>query len=128
MPISSSEWDDKALRTARQAICQRRRQRFYGLLAGGLAAWRSGQYEIATVFSHPLQKNKNAPDVLRAGAGFWAYRGFMQAGDPLQAILYLNMATAYPETFYGVMAIKPLASLSSWILICRLLPMILWIG
>ena len=44
--------------------------------------------------------------MLRAGAGFWAYRGFMQAGNPLQAIFYLNMATAYPEAFYGVMAIE----------------------
>ncbi len=30
----------------------------------------------------------------------------MLAGDPLQAIYYLNMATAHPETFYGVMAIE----------------------
>ena len=98
--------DDKALRTARQAIAKGGDSAFMGYWAGGLAAWRSGQYEIATSFFRTLAENKDAPDVLRAGAGFWAYRGFMQAGDPLQAIFYLNMATAYPETFYGVMAIE----------------------
>ena len=62
--------DDKALRTARQAIAKGGDSAFMGYWAGGLAAWRSGQYEIATSFFRTLAENKNAPDVLRAGAGF----------------------------------------------------------
>ena len=98
--------DDKAARTARQAIAKGGESAYMGYWAGGLAAWRSGRYEIATSFFRTLAENKRAPEVLRAGAGFWAYRGYMLAGDPLQAMYYLNMATAYPETFYGVMAIE----------------------
>ena len=58
--------DDKALRTARQAIAKGGDRAFMGYWAGGLAAWRSGQYEIATSFFRTLAENKNAPDVLRA--------------------------------------------------------------
>ena len=61
--------DDKALRTARQAIAKGGDSAFMGYWAGGLAAWRSAQYEIATSFFRTLAENKNAPDVLRAGAG-----------------------------------------------------------
>lgn len=98
--------DDKAVRTARQAIAKGGASAYMGYWSGGLAAWRSGRYELATSFFRTLAENEHAPDVLRSGAGFWAYRGFMLAGDPLQAIYYLDMATAYPETFYGVMAIE----------------------
>ena len=98
--------DDKAVRAARQAIAKGGERAYMGYWAGGLAAWRSGRYELATSFFRTLAEIESAPDVLRAGAGFWAYRGFMLAGSPLEAIFYLNKATAYPETFYGVMAIE----------------------
>ena len=98
--------DGKAVRAARQAIAKGGERAYMGYWAGGLAAWRSGRYELATNFFRTLAEIESAPDVLRAGAGFWAYRGFMLASSPLEAIFYLNKATAYPETFYGVMAIE----------------------
>ena len=49
---------------------------------------------------------ENAPDVLRAGAAFWAHRTAMRFGQPLQADSYMNIAATYPETFYGVMAVQ----------------------
>ena len=49
---------------------------------------------------------ENAPDVLRAGAAFWAHRVAMRFGQPLQADSYMNIAATYPETFYGVMAVQ----------------------
>ena len=43
---------------------------------------------------------------MRAGASFWAHRASMLSGAPAEATKYLSIAAQYPETFYGVMAIK----------------------
>ena len=98
--------DDKAVRTARQAIAKDTKQAFMGYWAGGLAAWRAERYELAGSFFRALADMTAAPDVLRAGAGFWAHRAAMRAGNPSEATDYLTIAAQYPETFYGVMAIK----------------------
>ncbi len=98
--------DDRAVRTARQAIAKGGADAYIAYWAGGLASWRSGQYEIATSFFKELAENPNAPVVLRAGAGFWAYRGLMHGGMPGQAMRYLAIASQSHETFYGVMALQ----------------------
>lgn len=98
--------DDKAVRTARQAIAKDSDQAFMGYWAGGLAAWRAERFELAASFFRGLAELDSAPDVLRAGSAFWAHRAAMLSGDPRQATKYLGIAARYPETFYGVMAIK----------------------
>ena len=98
--------DDKAVRTARQAIAKDTEEAFMGYWAGGLAAWRAERYELAGSFFRALADLKAAPDVLRAGASFWAHRASMLSGAPAEATKYLSIAAQYPETFYGVMAIK----------------------
>ena len=98
--------DDKAVRTARQAIAKDTEEAFMGYWAGGLAAWRAERYELAGSFFRALADLKAAPDVLRAGASFWAHRASMLSGAPSEATKYLSIAAQYPETFYGVMAIK----------------------
>ena len=77
-----------------------------GYWAGGLAAWRAERYELAGSFFRALADLKAAPDVLRVGASFWAHRASMLSGAPAEATKYLSIAAQYPETFYGVMAIK----------------------
>ena len=98
--------DDKAVRTARQAIAKDTEEAFMGYWAGGLAAWRAERYELAGSFFRALADLKAAPDVLRTGASFWAHRASMLSGAPAEATKYLSIAAQYPETFYGVMAIK----------------------
>ena len=98
--------DDKAVRTARQAIAKDTEEAFMGYWAGGLAAWRAERYELAGSFFRTLADLKDVPDVLRAGASFWAHRASMLSGAPAEATRYLSIAAQYPETFYGVMAIK----------------------
>ncbi len=98
--------DDKAVLAARQAIAKSGPSAFMGYWAGGLALWRSGRIELAGSFFRELAENENAPDVLRAGAGYWAYRTLMYQGQPQRAMEYLDISADYPETFYGVMAIE----------------------
>ena len=98
--------DDKAVRAARQAIAKDMKKAFMGYWAGGLASWRAERFELAGSFFQALAEMENAPDVLRAGAAFWAHRVAMRFGQPAKADSYLDIAATYPETFYGVMAVK----------------------
>ena len=98
--------DDKAVRSARQSIAKASGQAFMAYWAGGLASWRAERFELAGSFFRTLAEMENAPDVLRAGAAFWAHRVAMRFGQPEQADSYLSIAARYPEIFYGVMAVK----------------------
>jgi len=98
--------DDKAVRTARQAIAKSPKIAYMGYWAGGLAAWRAKRFELATDFFVALANLENTPDVLRAGAAFWAQRGLLLAGQPKQAMDYLAQAANYDEIFYGIAAIS----------------------
>ena len=98
--------DDKAVRTARQAIAKDPNQAFMGYWAGGLAAWRADRFDLAGSFFRTLAELETAPDVLRAGGAFWAHRSAMLSGDSAAATSYLGLAARYPEIFYGVMAVK----------------------
>ena len=98
--------DQKAIRTARHAIGTGRDKAWLGYWAGGLAAWRSQQYELAYSFFSTLSDLEEAPDELRAGAAFWSYRSAMRQMRPQEAMQYLDIALAKPHTFYGVMALQ----------------------
>ena len=98
--------DQKAIRTARHAIGAARDKAWMGYWAGGLGAWRSGQYELAKSFFTTLAEIEDAPDILRAGAAYWSYRSFMKEGDASVALSYLDIALNYPTSFYGVMAMQ----------------------
>ena len=98
--------DDKAIRQARYAIAKAGDSAWMGMWAGGLAAWRSKQFELADVFFHSLADNKDAPDMLQAGAAFWTYRLSMRASDPVRAMHYLNIAAHHHDSFYGVLALQ----------------------
>ena len=99
-------FDQKAIRTARHAIGAGRDKAWMGFWAGGLAAWRSGQYELSESLMNELAEIKDAPAALRSGAGFWSYRAAMKRQDPVKAMQYLDIALLYPTSFYGVMAMQ----------------------
>ena len=75
-------------------------------VGGGLAAWRSGQYDLSESFANELANNEDVVAPLRAGAGFWSYRAAMYRQDPQEAMRYLDIALSYPTSFYGVMAMQ----------------------
>jgi len=99
-------FDQKAIRTARHAIGAGRDSAWMGYWAGGLGAWRSGQYELAKSFFTTLANFEDAPAPLRAGAAYWSYRAYMKKGDAQTALSYLDIALLYPTSYYGVMAMQ----------------------
>ncbi|MGC6530028.1 MAG: lytic transglycosylase domain-containing protein [Candidatus Puniceispirillaceae bacterium] len=98
--------DQKAIRTARHAIGKGRDKAWMAYWAGGLAAWRSGQYDLAHSFFISLAELEEAPANLRSGAAFWSYRSFMKQKNPAEAMRHLDIALSYPQSFYGVLALQ----------------------
>jgi soluble lytic murein transglycosylase len=98
--------DDKAIRQARYAIAKGGEKAWMGLWAGGLAAWRSKQFDLASSFFVTLVESESAPETLHAGAAFWAHRLALHEGNPKLAATYLQIAGQYHFTFYGVMALQ----------------------
>ena len=96
--------DSKAVRQARYALGADRDTAIMGSWAGGLAAWRSGDVEIAGVLFRDLAENEAAFPALRSAGAFWAHRVEMRSGRPKDAIRYLQIAAADLDSFYGVMA------------------------
>ena len=98
--------DQKAIRAARHAIGAGRDKAWMGYWAGGLAAWRSSQYQLAHSFFTTLADIEDAPVPLRTGAAYWSYRSFMRQGDVSQALSYLDIALQHPTAYYGMIAMQ----------------------
>ena len=96
--------DAKAIRQARYAIANGRHHADLAYWAGGLAAWRSGQIDLAGSFFRSLTELKDVSPGRRSAAAFWAYRVEMHQGRPVEAIAYLELAARQIDSFYGVVA------------------------
>jgi len=96
--------DQKAIREARFAIGAGRDDALMGYWAGGLAAWRSGQIELAGEFFRALADRDEVFDELRGAAAFWAQRVALRQGRPAEASHYLEMSAQVLDSFYGVIA------------------------
>ncbi len=96
--------DQKAIREARHAIGAGRGAAFLGYWAGGLAAWRSGQYDLAGQYFRSLAEQESAFDELRGAAAFWAQRVALRQGKPEEAARYLVLSASVEHGFYGVIA------------------------
>jgi len=96
--------DAKAIREARHAIGVGKSDASLGYWAGGLAAWRSGQYELAGQFFRSLVNLPNVGPGRRSAAAFWAHRVELRAGNVPQSIDYLTIAAQEIDSFYGVVA------------------------
>lgn len=80
-----------------------------------LAYWISGlihyrENDIAAAHERflAMARVKEQDDALRAAAGFWAARSALAAGRPEQVAEGLEIAAAYPLTFYGQLALAQL--------------------
>lgn len=80
-----------------------------------LAYWISGlihyrENDIAAAHERfiAMARVKEQDDALRAAAGFWAARAALAAGKPERVAEGLEIASAYPLTFYGQLALAQL--------------------
>jgi Soluble lytic murein transglycosylase and related regulatory proteins (some contain LysM/invasin domains) len=70
----------------------------------GLAAWRAGDYPMASSYFQSLVGREDLSKWTRAAAGFWTARANLLAGKPDQVAPWLAQASQYRHTFYGLMA------------------------
>jgi len=96
--------DAKAIREARHAIGVGKSDASLGYWAGGLAAWRSGQYDLAGQFFRSLVDLPGASPGRRSAAAFWAHRVELRAGRAAKSTEYLDIAAQEIDSFYGVVA------------------------
>ncbi|MFR7963362.1 MAG: lytic transglycosylase domain-containing protein [Alphaproteobacteria bacterium] len=82
----------------------RRSQDATGLWFRGLAFWRQGKYKEAGINFGKLGAKSDNDEWLIAAGAYWAYRAYDKIGDVKQAKKYLNMASKYRRTFYGILA------------------------
>ena len=96
--------DAKAIREARHAIGVGKSAASLGYWAGGLAAWRSGQYELAGQFFRTLSDLPEISPGLRSAAAFWAHRVELRLGEPARSVEYLKISAKEIDSFYGAVA------------------------
>ena len=96
--------DSKAIRQARYAIAIGRGHAQLAYWAGGLAAWRSGQIELAGQFFRTLADLPEANPGQRSAAAFWAHRVELRQGRPFESLRYLELSAREIDSFYGVVS------------------------
>ncbi len=86
-----------------------------GAWTAGLAAFRTGQYDIAAS-AFDLVAGKGARSDVAAAAAFWASRAHLAAGRPEVATQRLEAAAQVPNSFYGLLARRSLglAPVQDW--------------
>ena len=96
--------DSKAIRQARYAIAIGRAHAQLAYWAGGLAAWRSGQIDLAGQFFRTLADLPEASPGQRSAAAFWAHRIELRQGRPVESTRYLELSAREIDSFYGVVS------------------------
>jgi len=74
----------------------------------GLIAFREGDVEASHAHFNKMAAVPYQEDALRAGAGFWAARTALSAGQPQAITKNLETAAEFPFTFYGQLALAQL--------------------
>ncbi len=73
---------------------------------GGLAAWKLKDYDqAADLFSLAATSPRSTVWLKSAGA-FWASRAYIKINNHMKAAEYLDIASTYPRTFYGLIALR----------------------
>lgn len=100
--------DDAAARLGAEGGARHCWEAGAALWVAGLAHWRKD--DPASAFGH-FQTILNRPgisDDLQSAAGFWAARAAFSAGMPHRITALLDHAGRYPETMYGLLALRTL--------------------
>lgn len=74
----------------------------------GLAAWRLGDFNPSFLAFRRVAEDPLEDAWVRAGAAVWAARAAERSGRLDQVIPYLRLATRWPSTFYGQIALARL--------------------
>ncbi len=74
----------------------------------GLSSWRLGQYKQSIASFESAANSPYATGWMVAAASYWAARGHEKAGHTRRMNAWLEKASAYPRTFYGLLAIAAL--------------------
>ncbi|MCI5045348.1 MAG: lytic transglycosylase domain-containing protein [Aquisalinus sp.] len=74
----------------------------------GLTHWRDGNFIAAADFFNRMAAVPYQEPALRSAAGFWAARGALKTGDLDRVLANLEIASQYPYTFYGQLALSQL--------------------
>lgn len=74
----------------------------------GLASWRTGDFTNALTHFKYLGESERANDWLLSAGNFWASRTAFRMGDTYGGTQFLKAASAYNETFYGLLAERQL--------------------
>ncbi len=74
----------------------------------GLTAWRANDFSNAARNFAIAAESPIASPWLKSAGAFWASRAALRSGQFRYVDHYLEMASAYPRTFYGLVAIRAL--------------------
>jgi soluble lytic murein transglycosylase-like protein len=106
---------DKLLQEAREAYYKGDVQKAYKLAVqagepwiAGLAAYRLQRFDEAQARFAAIASDETHDEWMRSGAGYWASRAAIAAGQPEAAPQYLTIAAKTPYTFYGLIAERQL--------------------
>lgn len=100
--------DQSAIAQGKQAIALAGVKVPQAYWTAGIAAWRSGDVELALNFFHVLAELEDAPSSFIASAAFWASRGELRAGNADASFHFLEIAARHQDTFYGTLAAEAL--------------------
>ncbi|OYX34315.1 MAG: hypothetical protein B7Y99_05570 [Caulobacterales bacterium 32-69-10] len=106
---------DKLLQEAREAYYKGDVSKAYKLAVqagepwiAGLAAYRLKRFDEAQARFAAMATDETHDEWMRSGAGYWASRAAIAAGQPEAAPQYLTIAARTPYTFYGLIAERQL--------------------
>lgn len=98
--------NEKALEMAKKAVWNVGDNIPLASWTAGLTAWRMNDFNTAAdYFEHVAGAKKTYP-LLRAASAFWAARAHLRLGNYEKVGDYLELASEYPRTFYGFMAMR----------------------
>lgn len=100
--------DQSSISQAKQAIAISGVKVPQAYWTAGIAAWRSGNVELALSFFHVLAEQTEAPSALISGAAYWASRGELRMGNADASFKFMEIAARHQDTFYGTLAAEAL--------------------
>lgn len=100
--------DEKALKLAEKSLSEAAETIPKGAWTAGLAAWRLGRVDDASVHFQTLAAWLEAGPTARAAGAFWASRAHLASRRPREATKWLVQAATVPGTFYGLLARRAL--------------------
>ena len=72
----------------------------------GLLSWKGGDYEQALLRFSAVAHNGHASAWTASAASFWAARAALSSGNHKEVLPYMELASSYPLTFYGIIAAR----------------------